>query len=320
MDEVFKTVQDMFAKDMMGDAKYLFTHNYFEDIEFLLNKYGAAKYDYFCTESMKKRNSKASRTKEGLFCHHIYEYEYPLICNPIVAQKYPFEIQKKENLCYCNILEHLILHIKIDDEYRDHGYNCGTQLICQTISRFFRPTILLEWEKKCAGVFLSDMDNIVSLSCILGYLMTMEQLVEGKTSLNRCKEKYSGKYIDVMLDLSQEPLGKRACCYSLNCKDGFFNYFDIIEEALSSAKKQLPLREYTNIYHLCLSHRGKEEVSIKDLKSRNRCWRCKYFYEIKKCLHSLKYPTEGICSFDKDEGYVRITNLNSECRYFERRE
>ena len=46
---------------------------YDELVDYLLKKYGPAQYDYFCNESCKSKNSKVSRTNEGLYCHHIDE-------------------------------------------------------------------------------------------------------------------------------------------------------------------------------------------------------------------------------------------------------
>lgn len=92
---------------------------YDELVSHLLLKYGGAKYDYFCTESCKSKNKKISRTSEGLFCHHIDEYKAILLSKDEYAVKNPFEYQRAERLVYCNVLEHLILHIKIVEEHND---------------------------------------------------------------------------------------------------------------------------------------------------------------------------------------------------------
>ena len=36
-----------------------------------------------------------------------------MLCEKVWAQKNPYEWQKKENLVYCDYLEHLLLHILI---------------------------------------------------------------------------------------------------------------------------------------------------------------------------------------------------------------
>ena len=96
---------------------------YDELVQYLLKKYGAAKYDYFLTETCKSKNPKVSRTSEGLYCHHIDEDKAIMLCNDEFAANNPFEYQKAERLVYCNVLEHLILHIKIVEEPRNENAN-----------------------------------------------------------------------------------------------------------------------------------------------------------------------------------------------------
>lgn len=92
--------------------------NYTDACKYLQEKYGIPKGNYFLKENCKSKNTKITRGKEGLFIHHIYEFSdnYPMIndlSKPNIAINYPFDYQLGENLCYCNYLEHLILHIKI---------------------------------------------------------------------------------------------------------------------------------------------------------------------------------------------------------------
>ena len=88
---------------------------YEELCKYLQGKYGIAKVNYFPNEECRARNKKVSRTNEGLFCHHIYEkFGGSNLCHPSMARQYPYEYQKRENLVYCNYLEHLLLHLKIN--------------------------------------------------------------------------------------------------------------------------------------------------------------------------------------------------------------
>ena len=96
---------------------------YDELVDYLLKKYGPAQYDYFCNESCKSKNSKISRTNEGLYCHHIDENKAILLSNDKFAVNTPFEYQKANRLVYCNVLEHLILHIKIVEEPKNENAN-----------------------------------------------------------------------------------------------------------------------------------------------------------------------------------------------------
>ena len=96
---------------------------YDELVDYLLKKYGPAQYDYFCNESCKSKNSKVSRTNEGLYCHHIDENKAILLSNDKFAVNNPFEYQQANRLVYCNVLEHLILHIKIVEEPKNENAN-----------------------------------------------------------------------------------------------------------------------------------------------------------------------------------------------------
>ena len=81
--------------------------------QYLIEKYGGAVCAYFATPECKSKSKKISRTGEGLYCHHMDEDKGGNLSDPVGAINQPFEWQKKERLVYCNVLEHLILHIKI---------------------------------------------------------------------------------------------------------------------------------------------------------------------------------------------------------------
>lgn len=118
---------------------------YNELVEYLLNKYGSAKYDYFCNESCKSKNTKVSRTSEGLFCHHIDEDKAIMLSNDKFAVNNPWKCQKAERLVYCNALEHLILHIKIIEEPKNvdanemeiQGIGGAICFLCPQINDFY---------------------------------------------------------------------------------------------------------------------------------------------------------------------------------------
>jgi hypothetical protein len=96
---------------------------YNELVEYLLKKYGKAQYDYFSTASCKSKNPKVTRTKEGLYCHHIDEDKAIMLSTDKFAINNPFEYQKADRLVYCNVLEHLMLHIKIFEEPKHEKAN-----------------------------------------------------------------------------------------------------------------------------------------------------------------------------------------------------
>ncbi len=130
---------------------------YKKQIAYLLKKYGCAKYDYFYTKTCKSKNSKVSRTQEGLYCHHIREDVALCLCEPNFAIKYPFEYQKAENLVYCNLLEHLVLHVKISLMNTHVDFAPGVYYISQDINDMFKTNgELRRWQQRC---FLEIQNN-----------------------------------------------------------------------------------------------------------------------------------------------------------------
>ena len=68
-----------------------------------------------------------------------------MLSNDQYAKNNPFSYQKAERLVYCNILEHLLLHIKIAEEPRNANANenelleigGASNLICREINDFY---------------------------------------------------------------------------------------------------------------------------------------------------------------------------------------
>jgi len=90
-----------------------------EQYQYLKYKYGSVPENYFMDVNCTYKSTKNGRGNEGLFVHHDYEYDSanPLVNNlsdPAVAKQFDYMYQHAENLTYCNYLEHLIIHIKIN--------------------------------------------------------------------------------------------------------------------------------------------------------------------------------------------------------------
>ena len=86
-------------------------YTYLEYCDYLQEKYGIGLCDYM-TKSWNK-NSKCTRTKEGLLAHHKMEDHAIMLSEKTYAMKNPFEWQTAKNIVYCDYLEHLLLHILI---------------------------------------------------------------------------------------------------------------------------------------------------------------------------------------------------------------
>lgn len=99
--------------------------NYEEIIEYLKQKYGNVPKNYFTINGNKNQGN--SRTKDGLVIHHIDEDKMIMLSNKknehLIVNKGFVNIdqinimyndfQKADRLVYCDLLEHLLLHIKI---------------------------------------------------------------------------------------------------------------------------------------------------------------------------------------------------------------
>lgn len=156
---------------------------YEELLRYLIQKYGGAEYDYFATPECKSKSKKVSRTKEGLYCHHMDEDKGGNLSDPRGAMSQPFEWQKKERLVYCNILEHLILHIKIAVLRQKDAFEKpqdvirffttgGIFMLCEELNEMYiKRETLAEWKKRCyEEVKENYIDYRILLQAILAYI------------------------------------------------------------------------------------------------------------------------------------------------------
>lgn len=88
--------------------------SYNELIAYNHKKYGKPAGSYFLRPTCKSPNSSIKRTAEGLFIHHIKETEIDDLSKTSQALKAPWSYQEPDNLCYCNYLEHLLIHVHIN--------------------------------------------------------------------------------------------------------------------------------------------------------------------------------------------------------------
>ena len=85
--------------------------NYLQYCSYLQDKYGIPKADYMTSNW--NRIKRISRANEGLQVHHLDEDKAIMLSTKEIAQMFPFEWQTKEHLVYCDMLEHLLLHVLI---------------------------------------------------------------------------------------------------------------------------------------------------------------------------------------------------------------
>ena len=113
-------------------------YTYLEYCDYLQKKYGIPSYDYM-TKSFNK-NPKITRTNDGLFAHHKFEDHAIMLGNKEYAKNNPYDWQKKENMIYCDYLEHLFLHILIC-EYPHPERNIGEAVGIGGVQNFIVPEL-----------------------------------------------------------------------------------------------------------------------------------------------------------------------------------
>lgn len=151
--------------------------------KYLQDKYGIGLDDYFTPGFSPKKTCK--RTSEGLFVHHIKEDKAIRLSDVGYAKEYPFEWQKKENLVYCDYLEHLFLHVLICKiPYNQSGDEVGIGGILKylvpklnDIYSGWRPH--QDWEQPCVDRVVNDKEV---------YLMILKKFINWyKSEDNNCQ-------------------------------------------------------------------------------------------------------------------------------------
>lgn len=187
------------VKPMDGTSYYesMLKTNYQDIVSALLKKYGSAKHNYFKDTACKIKNPLVTRTNEGLFCHHIDEDKAIMLCNDKFAVNNPFEYQKADRLVYCNLLEHLLLHVKIaENSSRDAnenelpGIGGAINFICKDLNDIYSGKKFSdEWRKNVADKVKDNFDdyiiilrylwNIVEKNPVYKAIITKEMLCVG---------------------------------------------------------------------------------------------------------------------------------------------
>ena len=139
-------------------------YTYVEYCDYLQSKYGEGLCDYM-TKSWNK-NKKISRTKDGLYAHHKYEDHAILLSNPEYAKENPYEWQLRENIVYCNLLEHLFLHILIcenpskdKNENEKVGFGGFVNFIVPELNDVYSGWVSKQqWQLNCHNKIINDKD------------------------------------------------------------------------------------------------------------------------------------------------------------------
>ncbi len=164
-------------KPMNGTSFYepMLKMSYPDIVSALLEKYGAAKHNYFKDANCTTKNPQVTRTSEGLYCHHIDEDKAIMLSNDKFAAANPFDYQKANRLVYCNLLEHLLLHVKIAEnpnvqanENELPGIGGAINFICKDLNDIYSGKKFTEdWRKTVAEKVKDSFDDYIA---ILRYL------------------------------------------------------------------------------------------------------------------------------------------------------
>lgn len=95
----------------LREYKKVSKFSYLKYCNYLKNKYGRSKGNFF--NVYWSQNQKIKRTDEGIVIHHIMENKAIMLARKDYAMQLPYKWQHANKLVYCDLLEHLFLHILI---------------------------------------------------------------------------------------------------------------------------------------------------------------------------------------------------------------
>lgn len=151
----------------MTEIEKLLLMNYDQCINHFKTKYGNVPKDYFTDDTCKYKTRGITRGKEGLYIHHIDEDKAIMLSTTEYAIKNRFDYQKADRLVYCNLLEHLVLHIKIF-EFPNPNKNLNDNVGVGGIYHFIVPELndiysgiryKQSWKQKVAAIVLPLKDD-----------------------------------------------------------------------------------------------------------------------------------------------------------------
>lgn len=172
------------VKLMDSAFEELICMTYDQQCKFLQQKYGLPPKDYFPDERCINRVRSNSRTSEGLVIHHNAEKlnNVGSLGDVHIAHQYPFDYQKRENLTYCTLIEHMLFHLKINLKRlasftwpyeilrfdSSHGFFWITHIINSLYQNYGSSTI---WLNNCYSAIKDQFNDYVLLlrgiSCFL---------------------------------------------------------------------------------------------------------------------------------------------------------
>lgn len=147
----------------MAEYQQVKDFTYEQYCDHLQAKYGIGLADYM-TKSF-NINSKCQRTKDGLIAHHKKEDTTTAILSmKVIAMRYPFDWQMRENIVYCDYLEHLLLHVLIckylssdEPDFVKLGINYVVDSIVSELNDVYSGWVARsQWRSNCHEKIIND--------------------------------------------------------------------------------------------------------------------------------------------------------------------
>lgn len=147
----------------MAEYQQVKDFTYEQYCDHLQAKYGIGLADYM-TKSF-NINSKCQRTKDSLIAHHKKEdTTMAMLSMKVIAMRYPFDWQKRENIVYCDYLEHLLLHVLIckypssdEPDFMKLGINYVVDFIASELNDVYSGWVSRsQWRSNCYGKIIND--------------------------------------------------------------------------------------------------------------------------------------------------------------------
>ena len=162
----------------MSEYQRVRNMTYLQYCDYLQDKYGIGLAD-FMTKSVNP-NPKCKRTKDGLIAHHKAEDKMIMLSTKEFAHMCPFEWQQKENIVYCDYLEHLLLHVLIC-KYPSPNKHPMAEVGIGGVVNFLAPELndlysgwrtSQAWRQNCHDKVINDKDVYL---CILKDFIDFEE-------------------------------------------------------------------------------------------------------------------------------------------------
>jgi len=153
----------------LKEYKKIKEFSYLKYCNYLHKKYGVPLGDFF-TQNWSP-NKKIKRANEGLYIHHIMEDHAIMLGNKKWALQSPYEWQQADKLVYCDLLEHLFLHILIcENPHKDKkanqlvGFGGVINFLVPELNDVFSGWITKEpWRLNTHNIIINDLDVYLEL-------------------------------------------------------------------------------------------------------------------------------------------------------------